>query len=72
MRAVRVSVERDGPRVLVALRAADGGAVTLDMHRRGAACFAANIAAVSGPEDDDAELECELRAELTVKGDPAP
>jgi hypothetical protein len=71
-RAVRVSVEREGPRVLVALREADGPrAVTLDLHRRGAACLAAQLAAVSGSDDEDAELECELRATLTL-GDDRP
>lgn len=70
MGAVRVSVERDGSRVLLALRArgqrSEARAVTIDLHRRGAACLAANLAAVCGPDDEDAELECELRADVTV------
>jgi hypothetical protein len=68
---VRIAIEREGPRVLIALRSETGRAITIDMHRRSAAGIAAQLAAASGTEDEDAELECEVRAELTF-GDPRP
>lgn len=72
---VRVGVERDGPRVVLTFRASSGASATLDLHRRGAASLAALTAAAADPDDDGAELECELRAELTTtdpKETPSP
>lgn len=64
---VRLSIEREGPRVFVALRDDQSGAhATVELHRRESASLAASVAAVSGPEDDDAELECQFKGRLTV------
>lgn len=64
---MRVSLDREGPRVFVALRdEATGAHATLELHRRESASLAATVAAVSGAEDDEAELECQFRGRLTV------
>lgn len=64
---MRVSLDREGPRVFVALRDDSTGArATLELHRRESASLAATVAAVSGAEDDESELECQFRGRLTV------
>jgi len=64
---VRVSLDREGPRVFVALRDETSGAhATLELHRRESASLAATVAAVSGAEDDESELELQFRGRLTV------
>lgn len=67
---MRVSVEREGPRVVLALRADSGARATLNLHHRSAAALAVNVAAASSG-DEDASLDCELRGELET-GDPKP
>lgn len=65
--SVRVSVEREGPSVVLALRDDRSGAhATVELHRRESASLAASVAAVSGPEDEDTELECTFKGRLTV------
>jgi hypothetical protein len=65
---VRLSVEREGPHVVVAFRDEKSGAhATLEFHRRESASLAACVAAVSGAEDDESELECQFRGRLHVE-----
>lgn len=61
---MRISVDRDGPRIVIAMADEHGDRATLDIHRRGAATLGAQLAAISGPDDEDSELECELRGRL--------
>lgn len=63
---MRVSIEREGPSVFVALRDDSGARATVRLHRRESASLAAMVAAVSGAEDEDAELEGLFRGGLTV------
>jgi hypothetical protein len=58
---VEFSVDREGPRVLLALRSSTAS-VTLDMHYRGAAALATTLRAASEADD-------ELDASMTIRGD---
>lgn len=58
-------VDREGPRVIVAVRNSDGRGVTLDVSRAAASTLAATLAAVS-QSDDDTSTEFSLRGELTT------
>jgi hypothetical protein len=57
---VEVSVDREGPRVLVGLRCGTAH-VTIDLHHRGAAALATTLRAASEADD-------ELDASLTIRG----
>jgi hypothetical protein len=57
---VEISVDREGPRVLVGLRSG-AAQVTIDLHHRGAAALATTLRAASEADD-------EIDASLTVRG----
>jgi hypothetical protein len=58
---IDISVDREGPRVLLALRSG-GASATLDLHYRGAAALATTLRAASEADD-------EIDASLTVRGE---
>lgn len=56
-------MEREGPRVLLALR--DGTrAVTIDVHYRGAAALSVLLREASSGDDDEFSAECSIRGEI--------
>ena len=63
---VEVSVDREGPRVLLALRSSTAS-VTLDLHYRGAAALATTLGAAS-EADDEIEGAMVVRGKLSVGG----
>lgn len=72
-KGVRVGIESDGPRMLLALKGENGARATLNLTRRGACPLAASIAMVASGDDQgltDAEFVLD-RATLEI-GDPKP
>jgi hypothetical protein len=70
-RRVRIGVSREGSRVVVAMRADDGQAVTANFARAQAGSLAACVTVATGG-DEDAELELELRALLDTNTGAKP
>jgi hypothetical protein len=66
---VKIGIDRAGPRVVVSARIPSGARLDLDLHRRGALTLGALLSAAGG-SDEDAEYQCQLDADLTVKEPP--
>lgn len=61
---IHFSVDRDGPRVIVAVHQ-NKLRVTIDLHHRGAAALAAVLRAAADDSSDEIDAELGVRGELS-------
>lgn len=65
-KSIAWSIERDGPDVLIAGRDEDGQAVTIRVHKNGAAALSSVLHHASAEDADDHTYSLSTRGELDV------